>query len=88
MPNFERVFVSVIVRLRRAEINATNRFYEQGGALAFMLVNHAERRKRELLFQYLKDWYAGRLELESWKQLGYADAAQLETEFRAFLARH
>lgn len=74
--------------MRRAEINATNRFYEQGGALAFMLVNHAERRKRELLFQYLKDWYAGRLELESWKQLGYADAAQLETEFRAFLARH
>lgn len=74
--------------MRRAEINATNRFYEQGGALAFMLVNHADRTKRELLVQYLRAWYAGKLERESWKQLGYADAAQLEAEFREFLARH
>ena len=50
--------------------------------------NHADKKKRELFVQYLKDWYGGALERESWKRLGYTDAAELEREFREFLARH
>ena len=32
--------------------------------------------KRAKLLEYLEHWYAGRVEKESWKLLGYASAAQ------------
>lgn len=74
--------------LRRAEINATSRFYEQGGALAYLLMHHENPAIRKQLVEYLRAWYTGELPKESWKRLGYDDVAQLEREFRAFLERH
>ena len=43
---------------------------------------------RQRTAEYLRANMSGTLAKESWKALGYATAAELEAEFKAFLARH
>jgi hypothetical protein len=73
---------STIVSMR---VTLKNIFYEQGGSLVFYLMNRAGPEKRALLLEYLRAWYDGRLEKESWKSLGYASAEELEQAYFKFL---
>jgi hypothetical protein len=61
-------------------------FYDQGGALAFFLMNRRGAEGRRRFTGYLRSVYANRMEKQSWKHLGYATAEDLEREFTAFLA--
>ena len=61
-------------------------FYDEGGTLAFFMMNRRGVEGRKLFVEYLKDVYAGKMEKDSWKRLGFTSAAELEKEFTAFLA--
>lgn len=64
----------------------TQVFYDQGGALCFFMMNRRGPEGRKLLVKYLRDVYGGRMTKESWKNLGFQSAADLQKEFSTFLS--
>ncbi len=72
--------------LRRQIVSARNVFYEQAGSLTFFMLHRRGPEGRRALIEYLRAYYRGAPTAEGWKRLGFASAAELEREFRAFLA--
>ena len=81
---------TVEVKLRNTlstyEISALDVFYNQAGSLCFWLMHRRGPEGRAALLSYLRAHYSGRTTPDGWRALGFADAAAMEREFRAFLA--
>lgn len=68
------------------DVDALQVFYEQAGSVCFWLMHHRGPEGRAALMRYVRAHYDGKLGRDSWKTLGFSDAAAMEKEFRAFLA--
>jgi hypothetical protein len=61
-------------------------FYEQAGSLVYFLLHRRGDEGRAALRQYLRAYYERESRPAGWEALGFASAAELDREFRAFLA--
>jgi hypothetical protein len=66
-------------------LSERNVFYDQAGSLFFYLAHRAGPAARRSLFEFVRTYYRGRSEPESWKQLGFESVEDLRKGYWAFL---
>lgn len=68
-------------------VTARQVYYEQAAALVYFLFHESKAAGREVVIDYLRRFYLGKMRPESWRVLGYESVTDLDREFREFLER-
>jgi hypothetical protein len=77
--------VRVQFRNGKVQLSELNIFYDQAASLFFYLVHKAGPAARQALIEFIRTYYLGSSEPESWKQLGFERLEDLRKGYWAFL---
>lgn len=87
IPSVKVAEIQLRQRSGRMSVTARQVYYEQAAALVYFLFHESKAAGREVVIDYLRRFYLGKMRPESWRVLGYESVTDLDREFREFLER-